>query len=306
MDIEKFGMEVIETHISWILLGEYAYKIKKPVRLTFLDFSTLKKRKFFCEEEVRLNRRLSPDIYLGVVSITEQGLEKEGKPVEYAVKMKRLDNKKKMDNMLSEGKITERHVRKIAEIVAGFHGKIESAGGYTPEIVWNQIKDLENYKKTIESASGLGEKVDPVLEKCRIFIEKNRELMVRRAMEGKVKDCHGDLHSGNIFIVNGIRIIDGIEFSRQFRCVDVASEIAFMAMDLDAFGREDLSRAFVEEYVNKTGDLELRPLLNLYKCYRANVRAKVAAIDYSQHPGHEPRKMIGKYILLAEKYAKQL
>ena len=304
MDIRKFGMEIIETHISWILLGEYAYKIKKPIKLTFLDFSTLEKRRFFCEEEVRLNRRLAPDVYLGVVQISEEGIEKEGEAVEYAVKMKRLDNERKMDKLLLEGKVSEEQIRKIAEIVADFHGRIESVEGYSPEIVLHQIIDLRNFRETIESACGMGGKVDFILEKCETFIGKNRDL-IRKRMD-RVKDCHGDLHSANIFIDKEIRIIDGIEFSRDFRFIDVASEIAFMAMDLDAFGREDFSKLFVETYLEKTGDRGLLELLDLYKCYRANVRAKVAAIDYSQHPGEEPKKRIEKYVLLAERYAKLL
>ena len=303
MDVEKFGMEIIETHISWVLLGEYVYKIKKPVKLTFLDFSTLEKRKFYCEEEVRLNSRLSPDVYLGVVAITENGLEKEGEPTEYAVKMRRLGDKGKMDRMLLRGDVTEENIREIARIVADFHGRIESVQGYTPEIVWKQIEDLKNYRETIDQATGLGEKVDSILESCKKSIEEKRELINKRIKDGKVKDCHGDLHSRNIFINDEIRIIDCIEFSEEFRFIDVASEIAFMAMDLDAFDRQDLSKLFVDEYVKTTGDRELETLLNLYKCYRANVRAKVAAIDYIQHPGHEPKKRMEKYILLAVSYS---
>lgn len=304
--IEKIaeGMQLIETHISWVLLGEHVYKIKKPVKFSFLDFSTLEKRKFFCEEEVKLNRRLSPDVYLGVVAITEKGIEMEGEPVGYAVKMKRLQNK--MDVLLREGRVTEDQIKEIAGIIAGFHKKIESVDGAAPELVSMQIADLRNFKETIEEATGLGSMVDSVVSACERFIERNKELMERRRKDGKVKNCHGDLHSANIFIDDGIRIIDCIEFSKDFRYVDVASEIAFMAMDLDAFGREDLSRVFVEEYLRITGDRGLLELLGLYKCYRANVRAKIAAIDYSQHPGNEPKERIGRYMELAEKYAKNL
>ena len=307
IDEIKGEMQLIETHISWVLLGEYVYKIKKPVKFSFLDFSTLEKRKHFCEEEVRLNRRLSPDVYLGVVPIAKNAknggitLEGKGKAIGYAVKMKRLENK--MDDLLRQGKVTASQVTEIAAIVAGFHQKIESVQGGSPELVRKQIADLRNHKETIGKACGLGEKVDAVVSPCERFIEKNRGLMEKRIAEGKVKDCHGDLHSANIFIGRKIRIIDGIEFSTDFRYVDVASEIAFMAMDLDAFRKEELSKLFVDEYIRRTGDDELRSLLPLYKCYRANVRAKIAAIDYSQHPGEEPKERMRRYLALAERYA---
>jgi aminoglycoside phosphotransferase family enzyme len=304
IDEIKGEMQLIETHISWVLLGEYVYKIKKPVKFSFLDFSTLEKRKHFCEEEVRLNRRLSHDVYIGVVPIAKNGgimLEGEGKAIGYAVKMKRLENK--MDDLLKQGKVTASQVTEIAAIVADFHGRIESVEGGSPELVRKQIADLRNHRETIGKACGLGEKVDAVVSPCERFIEKNKGLMEKRIAEGKVKDCHGDLHSANIFIDREIRIIDGIEFSTDFRYVDVASEIAFMAMDLDAFGKEDLSKLFVDEYIKRTKDEELRSLLPLYKCYRANVRAKIAAIDYSQHPGEEPKERMRRYLALAERYA---
>lgn len=308
------NFELIETHISWVLLAEeYVYKIKKPVKFSFLDFSTQEKRKFLCEEEVRLNRRLSPQVYLGVVPIVEKDgkivLEGEGKPMGYAVKMKRLPQEKRMDNLLKEGKVTAEHIEKIAEIVAGFHKKIDvvKGKGYSSaDVVKKQIDDLGEFRNVIEEACGLGNKMDFILEKSDSFIEKNRQLFEKRQAEGRIKDCHGDLHSANIFITDEIVIFDCIEFSKDFRFVDVSSEIAFMAMDLDAFGREDYSKAFVEKYIELSGDVEALALLGLYKCYRANVRAKIAAIDYSQHPGDEPKERMVKYIGLAEKYAEKI
>ncbi len=306
--VEKEKFQLIETHISWLLLGpEFVYKIKKPVKLTFLDFSTLEKRRYFCEEELRLNRRLSPGVYLAVVAITENGIEKKGKQMEYAVKMKRLDEEKKMDHLLREKKVSKSEIREIAAMVADFHGRIEKVEGYcTPEIVWEQISDLSNYRETIEKTCGNGNGVDRLLARCRAFIEKNQGNMRKRISRGMVKDCHGDLHSANIFLDAKPIIIDCIEFSRRFRYIDVASEISFMAMDLDYHGREDLSEIFVQEYVQKTGDRELETLLPLYKCYRANVRAKVAAIDYSQHPADEATERMRRYTKLAERYAEGL
>jgi aminoglycoside phosphotransferase family enzyme len=313
-DEAKF--ELIETHISWVLIGKKrVYKIKKPVKFSFLDFSSIEKRKFFCEEEVRLNRRLSPDVYLGVVKITQASdgriaFDGDGKVIDYAVKMKRLTQEDRMDRLLSENKVAAKEVEKIAGIIADFHSKIETitdkrygAAG----IVKSQIDDLRNHRETIEKACGLGKMVDFVLERSDSFIDKNQALFDKRQKDGCIKDCHGDLHSANIFITpEGIVVFDCIEFSKDFRYIDVASEIAFMAMDLDAFGREDLATKFVEAYIAKTQDRGLKTLLNIYKCYRANVRAKIAAIEYSQHPSDEAKARIVKYLLLAEKYAKNI
>jgi len=174
------------------------------------------------------------------------------------------------------------------------------------EVVKQQIDDLGSFKETIEGACGLGSRVDFILERSDSFIENNRDLFEKRQENGMIRDCHGDLHSANIFITEKIVIFDCIEFSKDFRYVDTASEIAFMAMDLDAFGKEDYSKLFVDRYLELSGDAEAEKLLGLYKCYRANVRAKIAAIDYSQHPGEQPKERIKKYIELAEKYAAEL
>ncbi len=312
MGTEDF--ELAETHISWVLLsGDYVYKIKKPVKFSFLDFSTLERRKHLCEEEVRLNRRLSPDIYLAVVPIAEDkgkpALEAEGEPMEYAVKMRRLPQERRMDILLTQGRVDEGHVREIARIVAGFHKRIdivEDKGYGSADVVKRQIDDLGEFRDAIDEACGLGSEVDHVLERSDAFIERNSGLFRKRQEDGMIRDCHGDLHSANIFITDKVVIFDCIEFSKDFRFIDTSSELAFMAMDLDAFGRSDLSRLFVEEYLSVTDDPGLRELLGLYKCYRANVRAKIAAIDYSQHPGEEPKERMRKYIGLARSYAESI
>ena len=308
---EGLHAEMKETHISWVLLTDYAYKIKKPVKFSFLDFSSLEKREFFCNEEVRLNRRLAPEVYLGVVQICikdGKAVLGKGTPIDYAVKMKKLDGACMMDRLLDAGKIDETHIRKLASMIADFHGRIESVQGYnSPEMIGDQLGDLLNFRSAIEEACGMGADVDTILGRSARFIEKNDALLRERMRDGRVKDCHGDLHSGNIFVPGrDIVIIDCIEFSRDFRCVDVASEIAFMSMDLDAHGREDLADIFVSEYVARTGDRTLLKLLDFYKCYRANVRAKIAAIDWSHMKSRESRDRIEKYMALAAKYGKRL
>lgn len=306
---------MIETHISWLLLDEFVYKIKKPVKFSFLDFTTMEKRKFACEEEVRLNKRLAPDVYLGVVPVKEDGNDirpgGKGKTIDYAVKMKKLPQERRMDLLLKERKVTREHIIRIAGIVADFHKKVDTIKDRnygTAELVKRQIDDLGNFRQAIEEACGMGSKVDFVLERSDAFIDKNKKLFEKRQKGGKIKDCHGDLHSANIFIngMNDVTIFDCIEFNKDFRFIDVASEIAFMSMDLDAFSREELSGLLVDAYLVRTRDMELKNLLRLYKCYRANVRAKVAAIEWSHGKSQEAKERIAKYILLAEKYAKEL
>lgn len=318
-----------ETHISWIIrtrqLGDrleqaYIFKIKKPVKFSFLDYSTLEKRRRCCEDEIILNKRLCPDIYLGVSLLIERDkkyafvskIEKNDIVIDYAVKMEVLPQDRKMDVLLEKNEIIEKDVAALAEIVATFHKKVKTIKKKeycSPELVQKQINDLVGVKETVEKNCGVAtsKKIDFVLEKCVRFISKNIVLMKKRQQEGKIRDCHGDLHSANIFYVQGkFYIFDCIEFNDFFRYIDTTSEIAFMAMDLDAFGREDLSKLFVETYIALSKDEELIKLLNLYKCYRANVRAKVTALAI-EHGGSEGNKdNIIKYLDLCERYAKQL
>ncbi len=306
--------DFVETHISWIYLAEdYVYKVKKPVKLTFLDFSTLEKRKYYCDQEVALNRRLCREMYVGVVPIVKRGgkyfFEGDGEIIDYAVKMKRMPEERRMDHLLERGTVTEGDVGRIAVKVAKFHeiARVINDLEYgSAEMVKSQIDDIANYRDVIEKACKMGDKVDYALKRCDGFYKKKLPLFERRQWMGMIKDCHGDLHSANIFLRDGICIFDCIEFSEEFRFIDTASEIAFMAMDLDAFGREDLSRAFVKRYSGLAGDRELLLLLDYYKCYRANVRAKIAAIEYSQKPNADSKARIAKYSELMEGYAKRL
>ncbi|MEM3422670.1 MAG: AAA family ATPase [Candidatus Bilamarchaeaceae archaeon] len=309
----KFSQFYLDTHISRVYFcGDFVYKIKKPVKFSFLDFSTLKKRKFFCEEEVRLNKRLCPDIYLRVVKAEKHFggyLFGTSDADEYAVKMRKLPMERQMDKLLEKRKVSKKIIKEISSIVADFHKRIKVIKDKhygNPELIQKQINDLSNHREVIESAIGKGRIVDFSLKKCALFNEKNKELFRKRQREGFIRDCHGDLHSANIILANKIYIFDCIEFNKDFRFVDVASEIAFMAMDLDSFGREDLSKIFVDTYVNITKDHDLYKLLNYYKCYRANVRLKVAAIEYAQNKREDIKERMLKYAKLMEMYAYSL
>ncbi len=267
---ETQGAELVQTHISWVLIGDKdVFKIKKPVKFSFLDFSSLERRKMFCEEEVRLNRRLSPDVYLGVAPITDTGGALsfgeagepggKGKILDYAVRMKKLDRNMMMDKLVMQGKLGKDDMATLAGIVADFHAKAEVVRGEfgSPALVLSQIADLANHRGSIEKACRLGKWVDEILSRSERFLKSNEALLKGRVAQGRIRDCHGDLHTRNVFFQGGkegIRITDCIEFSRDFRCIDVASDIAFMAMDLDYCGREDLSKAFVDAYSARSDD----------------------------------------------------
>jgi aminoglycoside phosphotransferase family enzyme len=279
-------IELIQTHISYVFLTQkLVYKVKKAVNLGFLDFTTLEKRRFYCEKEVGLNRRLCKDMYLEVVPINKSNgvikVKGEGETVEYAVKMKRMPQDKMMNTLLDKKQIDKKIIDRIAKIIAGFHSKAEtnaqtSKFGSLATIKgnWN-----ENYEQTREFVDRtiLPEDFNFILKKIDAFIEQNKALFEKRMADGRVKDCHGDIHSGNIFVTNGIYIFDAIEFNERFRYSDIASDIAFLAMDLDYKERIDLSTFLVEKYVQYSGDRELLRLLPFYKCYRAYVRGKVVS-----------------------------
>jgi len=307
-------VDYVDTHISHIFLaGEYVYKVKKDVKFSFLDFSTLSKRREHCKDELELNRRLCRNMYLEVVPVTKKGqkyrFEGDGEIMDYAVKMRRMPAERRMDLLLENDEVSMADINNIAIKVGKFHntvGIIDDRTYGSPELVKEQVDDLENHRKTIQKACKMGDKVDFALDKCGRFYTRNHGLFKSRQESGMIRNCHGDLHSANIFLTDKICIFDCIEFNRDFRYIDVASEIAFMAMDLDAFGKEDLSREFVRRYSSFTGDRVGLILLDYYKCYRANVRAKIAAIEYSQKANNDSKERIIKYCNLMEKYAKRL
>ena len=282
-DEEVGPIELKQTHISYVFLTRnFVYKVKKAVNFGFLDFSTLEKRRFFCEKELILNKRLCGDMYLEVVSITKSDVIRvggEGTVVEYAVKMKRIPKEKIMTRLLEEDMVDRKLVDRMAKIIAEFHEKAETGKkvGEFGSLTIVETNWRENFEQTEEF---VGETITDdryrlIRERVNEFMQKNRDLFSKRVAENRIRECHGDIHSGNIFIADKIYIFDAIEFNERFRHCDVASEIAFLAMDLDFKERSDLSSFFVERYVQYSGDRELVDLLDFYKCYRAYVRGKV-------------------------------
>jgi aminoglycoside phosphotransferase family enzyme len=302
--------------MSFIFLaGEYVYKIKKPVNLGYLDYTTLEKRHFFCRQELKLNRRLCPDVYLAVVSIVEEKgelrIEGRGKAIEYAVKMKQLPQDRMMDVLLPRGRVTLEMVARVAERLMSFHQRAET----NPEVAAFGGLDVirhncdENFAQTEKyiGTSITAEEYRHIKNYTNNFIDSNASLFDKRVREGKIRDCHGDLHAAHVCFTGDICIYDCIEFNDRFRYSDVASEIAFLAMDLDRYQQGGLSRHLVNTYVGLSHDEELLKLLNFYKCYRAYVRGKVESfkLDDPYIPKEEKAKVLTaarSYFELAESY----
>jgi aminoglycoside phosphotransferase family enzyme len=310
-------IQLIETHISLLFLtGSYVYKVKKPVDFGFLDFTTLEKRKYFCEQEVRLNRRLSPDIYLGVVKITRDGdrvsFDGRGEVEEYAVKMKQIPEELLMDKLLDRGRVTPEMIKAVSEKLVRFYSEAETSelikSFARPERV-KQDTD-ENFEQT-EKYIGVTISKDAFEEvqgRTNEFFRVRDKIFHLRIASDRIRDCHGDLRLEHIFWGDEIAIFDCIEFNERFRYTDVAADIAFLAMDLDYHGREDLTGHLVRTYIEKSGDREITNILDFYKCYRAYVRGKVESfrLDDPNIPEKEKKealKRAQKYFELSHRYA---
>ncbi|MBE0558640.1 MAG: AAA family ATPase, partial [Proteobacteria bacterium] len=278
-------VDVVQTHISFIFIaGNEVYKVKKAVDFGFLDFTTLEKRKFYCAEELRLNRRLAPETYLSVETITGEpagglALKGNGRIVEYAVRMKKLPMDRMLGRLLAEGNCDSSVIDAVAAKIADFHrraetgGRIDALGG----VETIRLNHDENFAQTAAS-------VDVTIPRGRYefiraydrdFLKRQEPLFRRRVAEHRIRDGHGDLHLEHICVENGITIFDCIEFNERFRFGDVAAEVAFLAMDLDYNGYGAWAESFVEAYIRHAGDPDIRRLLNFYRCYYAYVRGKV-------------------------------
>lgn len=300
----------LQTHISCVFLaGPHAYKIKKPVNLGFLDYSTLERRRHFCQREVELNRRLAPEVYLGVVPITEQGgqvtVEGSGDVVEYAVKMRRLPEDGMMDRMTREDRLTKEMLTAVAVRVAEFHARAETgeeiARYGTPDAIRRNLEENFSQTESFIDIAIAQARYEEIRRYSLGVLDARAELFGGRVRGGRIRDCHGDLHLRNICVDEGeIRIYDCIEFNKRFRYTDVAGDVAFLAMDLDFHRRPDFSDHFVEAYVAASGDREICSLVGFYKCYRAFVRAKVNCFPLDDEA--MPTEERGTFLTLARKY----
>jgi aminoglycoside phosphotransferase family enzyme/predicted kinase len=314
------AVELIQTHVSWIFLTDrHAFKLKKPVNFGFLDFSTLEKRRFYCHEELRLNRRLSPDIYEGVLELRQTvsgaALHGDGTIIDYAVMMKRLPADRMLDRLVVQGDVTVSDMHTIAETISRFHAAAETSPyisefGSIEQIAFNTE---ENFQQLLpfETLTLPQQERDVLRASAQNFISTHRDLFVRRIEQGCIRECDGDLHLENICLVDGTAVIfDCIEFNERFRYCDTASDIAFLLMDLDLHGRPDLADAFLRSYLNASGDTEIVSLLPFYKLYRAVVRGKVESLQLndtgiSPEAQQSARRMACRYFRLARGYCER-
>jgi len=281
-------ISLIETHISWVFLtGKFAYKIKKPVDLGFLDFTSLEGRKFFCEEELRLNQRTSTDFYLGVVPIgSVDGRARIGSlpAVEYAVLMRQFAPAARLDRRLAAQRVTTAELQKLARLLAAFHQQLPPATGIPPEQAAERasapaLNNFEHIRGSHISAVSRRQ-IDTIRKWTREQAEILQPVFIQRAARGSVRECHGDLHLANLFERDGcIYPYDSLEFDPKLRWIDPVSDIAFLVMDLTARGRTDLAYVFLNTWLEETGDYDGLSVLRFYLVYRSMVRLKVAAIQ---------------------------
>ena len=283
-------VQLLETHISWVLLaGQYAYKIKKPVDFGFLNFSRLALRQFYCQEEIRLNRRLAPRIYLDVVGIggtPEQPCFGREPAFEYAVKMQRFTVSQTLDNLCARRQLQAAHIDALAEGIAQFHlglaGSAPDSDHGRAAKVWLPVAENFHHLQDLLPAEDHAV-LCALRQTCEAEFADCRETLEQRRLDGMIRECHGDLHLGNIVLLEDRPVpFDGIEFNADLRWIDVISDVAFLVMDLLYRQRADLAYRFLDVYLQITGDYAGLKVLRFYLAYRATVRAKVSALRCAQ------------------------
>jgi aminoglycoside phosphotransferase family enzyme/predicted kinase len=293
------GPRLVETHISWVVLtGSLAYKIKKPVKLGFIDTSTLELRRHYCNEEVRLNRRLAPDLYLDVVPITRERdrvrVSGQGNVIEYAVRMKQFPTEHQLDALLDRREVSLQEIEQLGELLARFHQHAPSLPP-SPDFALTQRmyqSVLDNLEQLSEHARQrlAADQLQRFSDWTRSAMRANQTAFERRESNGRIRDGHGDLHGANIVRIDGRLVpFDCIDFDPRLRQIDVMNDLAFLIMDLQSRDRQDLSTALLNRYLEITGDYEGVRLVPFYAIYRALVRAKVDAIAIQQSPAEAQR-----------------
>jgi aminoglycoside phosphotransferase family enzyme/predicted kinase len=307
-------IERVETHISWVVLaGDYAYKFKKPLDLGFLDFSTLEKRRAACEDEVRLNRRLAPGLYIDVLAITgtpdDPSMGGNGPAIEYAVRMRRFDRACELDRLLAADALPVERIDELARLVARFHDTLPPATAEgphgTPQVALANADANFEHVLELEHAPDIVGRITALRRWTQSEHARVAPRMTRRLREGWVRECHGDLHLANMVLhENEVVVFDCIEFNPALRWIDVMAEIAFTVMDLRHRGRLDYAQRFLNDYLEASGDYAGLAVLRFYLVYRAMVRAKIAAIRAPQETSAATRARshaeFRAYLTLAE------
>jgi len=311
------GFRVIETHISWVILtGSHAYKMKKPVDFGFLNFTELASRKHFCEQELHLNQRMAPDLYVQVLPITGTSeapvIGGDGEPIEYLLQMREFPQSQLMAEVQARGELTDAHIDALAEQIAHFHQSVPQVPEGHPlnsaeAIVAPMRQNFEQIRPLLTEQADL-QQLDALIDWTETSIERLYPLLEQRSRQGYIRECHGDLHLGNAALINNqVVLFDCIEFNEPFRLIDIASDAAFLAMDLEDRGLKCQARRFLNGWLERTGDYAALELINLYKAYRALVRAKVSLFRLYQEQDAVQRKVIVRqyrsYANLAESYS---
>jgi len=314
--VQRF--QVLETHISWVILtGDYAYKIKKPMDFGFLNFSTLDRRKHFCEEELRLNKRLADSLYLEVLPITGSAgaplLGGSGEAFEYAIRMRQFDQHELFDKQQERGELDAGQLASLARQVAEFHETLPPVPDDkplgTPAAVFAGMQENFDQIRPMIDDEALLNQIDHLEAWTRATFERLQPLIEQRRAEGFVRECHGDLHLANITVYEGeVTVFDCIEFSEPFRWIDVINDLAFLLMDLESRGENRLASVVLNHYLEYRGDFQALPLLNLYKAYRAMVRGKIALFTMANPSLSDSEKAdlmqrFREYARLAEAYS---
>ncbi len=312
-------VRLIQTHISYVLIaGDHVYKFKKPVDFGFLDFSTLEKRAHYCLQEIKLNRRLCPDIYLARVTVCKDtsgfSLDSGGEAIEYGVKMARLEEEQMMGRVVAAGNLEKTHLDNIVDTLVPFYESAEVNGeirsyGLAESVSVNVVENFDQTESFVGGPALSREQFDRI-SSYAVAVLKEEGRFLKRLEDERIRDCHGDLYSANICLGDTVHIFDCIEFNDRFRYSDVAGDIGFLAMDLDYHGLDGLADYFVARYVDKSGDDGLLDLIAFYKCYRAYVRGKINLFTAAD-PGVDKQtaanctEQARKYFVLADRYAKE-
>lgn len=313
---------LVQTHISMVFIGDtYVYKIKKPVDFGFLDFSSPEKRHRFCEQEVRLNQRLSDGMYLGVLPVTRSSSDGRhrigGNPeeaVDWAVRMKRIPEACLMKTVYERGELRDHHLEATAQLLARFHREAERSPAIDEFGTWQRFKvnTDENFAQT---EAFVGQTLDrPSFERIRdwteAFYRENDPLFAQRVQHGRIRDCHGDLHMEHICFLEPVAAIDCIEFNERFRYSDSLADVAFLLMDLEYRGGLEPADRLWKVYASLAEETGMEPLLSFYKVYRAYVRGKVIGFQL-QDPNIDPEakeealQTARRYFALARSYVEQ-
>lgn len=312
-------IQLLETHISWVILtGDYVYKFKKSLNLGFLDYSTLEKRHYFCKEELRLNRRTAPELYLDVIPVsgspTSPLLGDASDPIEYAVKMRQFPQDALLSQLLKKDELTSILIDQLADVITSFHAEIQTAPPDStyglPEMILQPVQENFNQIREQFPRDQIPEPMQKIEQWALSEYQHCRPLMLHRHAAGFIRECHGDLHLNNITLLDHRPVLfDAIEFNPNLRYIDTISETAFLIMDLEANNRSDLAWRLLNHCLEKNGDYNAVPLLRFYLCYRAMVRAKINAIRTTQQSADSIERTQGltefyKYLDLADTYTR--